>query len=62
MPEPDHSVTDRTAWNRFRPDDPGGHHESYVQRANHPSRPLAFWMRYTVFRPKGWPGVRELLI
>jgi hypothetical protein len=55
---------DRAAWNRcrFRPDDPGGHHESYVQRANHPSRPLAFWMRYTVFRPKGRPGVRELLI
>ncbi len=33
-----------------------GHYESYFQRANHPSRPLAFWVRYTVFSPKSRPG------
>jgi hypothetical protein len=49
---------DRAHWNasRFRPDDGGGHYESYFQRANHPRRPLAFWIRYTVFSPKGRPA------
>jgi hypothetical protein len=32
-----------------------GFYESYFQRANHPTRPLAFWIRYTVFSPKGRP-------
>ncbi len=32
---------------------PGGHYESFYQRANHPTRPLAFWIRYTVFVPGG---------
>lgn len=41
---------------RYRPGDAGGFYESYFQRANHPSRPLAFWIRYTVFSPKGRPG------
>lgn len=47
----------RTAWNasRFRPGDPGGFYESYFQRANHSDRPLAFWIRYTVFCPLGRP-------
>ncbi len=40
---------------RFRPQEAGGFYESYFQRANHPSRPLAFWIRYTVFRPQGRP-------
>ena len=40
---------------RFRPGSPAGHYESYFQRANHPSRPLAFWIRYTVFSPAGRP-------
>jgi len=26
-----------------------GHYESWFQRANHPTRPLAFWIRYTLF-------------
>lgn len=26
-----------------------GHYESFYQRANHPERPLAFWLRYTIF-------------
>lgn len=27
----------------------GGHYESWFVRANHPERPLAFWIRYTQF-------------
>jgi hypothetical protein len=44
-------------WNasRYR-GQPGGFYESYFQRANHPARPLAFWIRYTIFSPKGRPG------
>lgn len=34
---------------------PAGHYESFFQRANHPTRPLAFWIRYTVFSPAGRP-------
>jgi len=33
-----------------------GHYESYFLRANHPTRPLAFWIRYTVFCPRGRAG------
>jgi hypothetical protein len=32
-----------------------GHYESWFQRANHPSRRLAFWIRYTIFSPAGHP-------
>lgn len=32
-----------------------GHYESYFQRANHPTRKLGFWIRYTLFSPKGRP-------
>ncbi len=32
-----------------------GHYESFFQRANHPSRPLAFWIRYTLFSPSQHP-------
>ncbi len=32
-----------------------GHYESFFQRANHPKRPLAFWIRYTIFSPAGRP-------
>lgn len=32
-----------------------GHYESFFLRANHPARPLAFWIRYTIFSPKGAP-------
>jgi hypothetical protein len=47
----------RSAWNRCRHDPArtAGHYESYFQRANHPTRPLAFWIRYTVFSPEGRP-------
>ena len=47
----------RDAWNasRFRPGETGGLYESYFLRANHPEKPLAFWIRYTVFCPQGRP-------
>ena len=47
----------RLAWNRPRDvaGATGGHYESWFQRANHPTRPLAFWIRYTMFRPQGRP-------
>ncbi len=32
-----------------------GHYESYFLRANHPSRPQAFWIRYTIFSPRNKP-------
>jgi len=32
-----------------------GHYESFFLRANHPSLPLAFWIRYTIFNPQGHP-------
>lgn len=32
-----------------------GHYESWFQRANHPTRPLGLWIRYTIFCPKGQP-------
>lgn len=40
---------------RFRPGQSEGHYESFYQRANHPDRPLAFWIRYTIFSPKNRP-------
>jgi hypothetical protein len=47
----------RNTWNasRFRPGETGGLYESYFLRANHSERPLAFWIRYTVFCPQGRP-------
>lgn len=47
----------RTNYNfaRFEPGQTQGHYESYFQRANHPSKPLAFWIRYTVFIPHNQP-------
>jgi hypothetical protein len=40
---------------RYRAGDSGGHYESWFLRGNHPSRPLAFWIRYTVTAPKDRP-------
>lgn len=54
-------VKTRALWNgaRFRPGDDRGHYESWFARANHPTRPLAFWIRYTIFVPKGRPEAAE---
>jgi hypothetical protein len=58
MDSPKTLALERKAWNRCRyvPENMKGHYESYFQRANHPQRPLAFWIRYTVFSAKGNPG------
>jgi len=44
-------------WNacRYRVGQRAGHYESYFQRANHPTLPQAFWIRYTIFSPEGRP-------
>jgi len=50
-------MREKDHWNgaRWVPGDPRGHYESWFQRANHPTRPLAFWIRYTIFSPAGRP-------
>ena len=45
----------RANYSRYRPGQTTGHYESFFQRANHPSRPLAFWIRYTLFSPDQHP-------
>ena len=40
---------------RYVPGQKNGHYESFFLRANHPSRPLAFWIRYTIFNPHKAP-------
>lgn len=37
---------------RYRLGEQAGHYESFFVRANHPIRPLAFWIRYTIFSPR----------
>lgn len=49
------SLTQQINFTRYH-HQPQGHYESFFQRANHPSRPLAFWIRYTIFSPKNRPG------
>jgi len=39
----------------YQPGQQTGHYESYFLRANHPKRPLALWIRYTIFNPHGHP-------
>jgi len=43
----------RAHFRRYLEGDRRGHYESYFQRANHRERPLAFWICYIVFCPKG---------
>jgi len=40
---------------RYQPGQQAGHYESFFVRANHSGRPLAFWIRYTIFSPEGRP-------
>lgn len=40
---------------RFVPGIAHGHYESFFHRANHPTRRLALWIRYTVFCPRDRP-------
>jgi hypothetical protein len=51
-------MSTREQWNgaRYRPGMATGHYESWFQRANDPSGRRAFWIRYTIFAPRGRPG------
>jgi hypothetical protein len=40
---------------RYKQGTTAGHYESYFIRANHPTEPRAFWIRYTIFSPKNHP-------
>ena len=50
----------RARWNAARWSGQPGHYESWFQRANHPTRPLALWIRYTIFAPSHGPAEGEL--
>jgi hypothetical protein len=49
------SATDPLNWTRYLPGQKQGHYESFYQRANHPTKPWAFWIRYTLFSPRSRP-------
>lgn len=44
---------------RYRVGQAAGHYESFFLRANDPTRPRAFWIRYTLFHPQGHPAAAE---
>jgi len=48
----------RDEWNgaRYRAGDDRGHYESWFLRANDASGRRAFWIRYTIFAPRGRPA------
>lgn len=48
-------TSDRDRWNgaRYRAGMTSGHYESWFQRANDPAGRRAFWIRYTIFAPRG---------
>lgn len=48
---PDPLVPEQVNWTQYDPQRSPGHYESFYLRANHPHRPLAFWLRYTIFSP-----------
>lgn len=52
--DPD-ALRERFAGCRYDPARAAGHYESYFLRANHATRPSAFWIRYTLFSPRGRP-------
>ena len=51
------STAIRQRWNgaRYAPGMTTGHYESWFQRANDASGRRAFWIRYTIFAPRGRP-------
>ena len=51
------STQARDHWNgaRYQPGTSTGHYESWFQRANDASGRRAFWIRYTIFAPRGRP-------
>ncbi|HWO19487.1 MAG TPA: hypothetical protein VNO30_11955 [Kofleriaceae bacterium] len=48
----------RDRWNgaRYRAGEQGGHYESWFLRANDAAGQRAFWIRYTIFAPRGRPA------
>ena len=40
---------------RYKNGQKNGHYESYFLRANHSVKPIAFWIRYTIFNPHNQP-------
>src|SRR5262249_42992585 len=52
------AMATRDQWNaaRYQPGTATGHYESWFQRANDPTGARAFWIRYTIFAPRGRPG------
>jgi hypothetical protein len=44
-------ITDDFNFARYRTGQAAGHYESYFLRANHPTQPREFWVRYTIFSP-----------
>jgi hypothetical protein len=51
----DRLATDPINRTRHVPGQKQGHYESFYQRANHPTKPWAFWIRYTLFSPRSRP-------
>jgi len=49
------SMTAQANHARYQPGQRAGYYESFFLRANHPTRPLAFWIRYTLFSPERHP-------
>jgi hypothetical protein len=55
MQDPLEAFSKRANFTRYR-GQPQGHYESFFVRANHPRRAQAFWIRYTIFSPRGRPA------
>jgi hypothetical protein len=51
--KPDPLIPEQVNWTQYVGG--GGHYESFYLRANHPTRPLAFWLRYTIFSSTAHP-------
>jgi hypothetical protein len=52
---PDPTDASQVNWMQYEPGRTAGHYESFYLRGNDPGRPLAFWLRYTIFAPAGRP-------
>ena len=48
-------ITQNPPNEKAEPGQAAGHYESFYLRGNDPARPLAFWLRYTIFAPAGRP-------
>jgi hypothetical protein len=53
---PDPTDASQVNWTQYEPGQAKGHYESFYLRGNDPGRPLAFWLRYTIFAPAGRPA------